>query len=109
MYRIAVGLLVIALITVLAVACKPGLFLKVTAPQDESEVNTSITLVSGTTIPGAVVSIWVDDEVKIAQVDEDGNFSVTVTLEEEPNIIEVIASDWQGNEKRTMLIVFYIP
>jgi len=105
----------IALITAFAVGCGTQapvgveLFLEVTGPEDESEVATSTIAVSGTTIPDAVVSVWVDSVVEIAEVDEDGNFSVMVNLEEGPNIIEVIASDWEGNEESTTLIVFYIP
>jgi len=47
--------------------------------------------------------------VAIADVDQDGNFSVTVNLEEGPNIIEVVASDQLGHEKSYSIAVIYVP
>jgi hypothetical protein len=61
------------------------------------------------TIPGAVVSVSIDDIVEIANVDQNGNFSVTVNLEEGPNLIEVVASDQLGNEKSSSIAVIYVP
>ena len=86
-----------------------ALFLTVTQPLDGEQVTTSSILVGGTTNPGAVVSVLVNDDVMIADVEQNGSFSVTVTLEEGPNFIEVIASDQQGNEKSSTIAVIYIP
>jgi hypothetical protein len=47
--------------------------------------------------------------VEIANVDQNGNFSVTVNLEEGPNLIEVVASDQLGNEKSSSIAVIYVP
>ena len=85
------------------------LLLEITQPIDGAQVSTSAVLVSGKTIPGAVVSVSIDDTVEIANVDQNGNFSVTVNLEEGPNLIEVIASDLQGNEKSSTIAVIYVP
>ena len=88
-----------------------ALSLEITQPEDGDQVNTSSVLVSGKTNAGAVVSISVDgnDKIEIANVDQNGNFSATVTLEEGPNFIEAIASDQQGNEKSSSIAVIYIP
>src|SRR4030042_34014 len=88
-----------------------ALSLEITQPEDGDQVNTSSVLVSGKTNAGAVVSISVDgnDKIEIANVDQNGNFSATVTLEEGPNFIEVIASDQQGNEKSSSVAVIYVP
>jgi len=86
-----------------------ALFLEITQPTDGAQVITSAVLVTGKTIPDAVVSASVDDAVEIANVDQNGNFSVTVNLEEGPNLIEVIASDLQGNEKSSTIAVIYVP
>lgn len=105
-------IVILLLVTALVISCCPApppLFLEVAAPEDESIVDTSTISVSGTTIPGAVVSVLVNDEIEIADVDEQGNFSVTVELEEGPNIIEVIASDLEGNEEHCILVVIYTP
>jgi len=86
-----------------------ALFLEITQPQDGAEVSASTIVVSGKTIAGAVVSVSIDDTVEIANIDQDGNFSVTVNLEEGPNIIEVVASDQLGNEKSSSIAVIYVP
>jgi len=85
------------------------LLLQITQPIDGAQVSTSAVLVTGKTIPGAVVSVSIDDTVEIANVDQNGNFSVTVNLEEGPNLIEIITSDLQGNEKSSTIAVIYVP
>ena len=86
-----------------------ALSLEITQPEDGAEVSTSPINVTGKTIPGAVVSASIDDTVEIADVDQNGNFTVTVVLEEGLNLIEVIASDQQGNEKYSSVTIFYVP
>jgi len=113
MKRIAL-LLTITLLTLAigVVACakeETELFLEITQPQDGAQVSTSTINVTGKTIPDAVVSVSVDDQLEMADVDPIGDFSVTVTLEEGPNYIEAIASDQQGNEKSASIAVIYIP
>ena len=103
------------LLSALITSCAPsspretGLFLTVTQPIDESIINTDKVEVLGCTIPDAVVSVIVNDEVNVVEVGEQGNFSITVTLDEGPNTIEVHASDWEGNEVGTILAVIYTP
>jgi len=82
-----------------------GFFLTVTQPADESIINVDKVEVIGTTIPGAVVSV----NGELAEVDEEGNFTMMVVLEEGPNIIEVIASDLEGNEESHTLVIVYVP
>jgi hypothetical protein len=86
-----------------------ALFLEIIQPIDGAQVSTSAVLVTGKTIPDAVVSASVDDAVEIANVDQDGNFSVTVNLEEGPNLIEVVASDQLGNDESSSIAVIYVP
>jgi hypothetical protein len=92
-----------------ATPASTALFLKVTSPQDQSTVSTADVTVSGSTIPGAVVSVSVDDSVVIADVDQSGNFQAVVTLEEGPNFIEVDASDPLGNQVSANLSIVYAP
>ncbi|MEE8471236.1 MAG: Ig-like domain-containing protein [Dehalococcoidia bacterium] len=84
-----------------------GLFLEVAELEDESVVDTASITVSGSTLPAATVSVSVNDEIQMADVSEDGSFNVTITLEEGPNLIEVIASDLEGNEVSTTLTIIY--
>jgi len=78
-----------------------GFYLELTEPTDGSIINIDKVEVKGNTIPGAVVSI--NDEITMA--DTQGIFTVTIDLEEGPNIIEVISSDEEGNEATTSLTV----
>ena len=78
-----------------------GFYLAVTQPVDGGIVNVDKVEVRGSTSPGAVVSV--NDEIALA--DTQGVFTVTISLEEGPNIIEVIASDEEGNEATTSLVV----
>jgi hypothetical protein len=85
------------------------LFLEIDQPTDGAQVSTGSILVSGKTIPGAVVSALVNDIISIAEVNQNGDFTVTLILEEGPNLIEVVASDSQGNQKSSTIAVIYVP
>ncbi len=80
-------------------------FLEVMTPQDELVLTAPSIEVKGMTTPDAVVSV--NDAV--AEVNADGSFSMTVVLEEGPNIIEVLSSDFQGNEESKIITVIYAP
>lgn len=77
--------------------------LTVTEPLNETTVYTADLLVKGQTEPDAVVSV----EGVTVEVDEDGKFSTVVTLEEGPNLIEVQASNFEGDEGSVVLTVIY--
>jgi len=74
-------------------------------PPDGLEVSTETVLVAGGTRPDAVVGVN-GDPVEINAL---GIFSTTVTLEEGPNFIEVVATDIQGNVRFQTVAVFYLP
>jgi len=82
-----------------------GFFLEVTEPQDETTVNASPIRVSGSTSPGAEVSV----NGTLININEQGNFAAMVELEEGPNTIEVIATNHEGNEDYYILAVIYAP
>lgn len=108
----ALTMMVLLVLIIGAAACgeeETALFLEITQPLDGAEVSTSSILVTGKTIPDAVVSVSVDDKLEMVDVEPDGEFSITVDLEEGPNFIEVIASDQEGNEKSASVAVIYIP
>ncbi|HCP60348.1 MAG TPA: hypothetical protein DIT43_02075 [Dehalococcoidia bacterium] len=79
------------------------LVLEITEPADESVVDVSRITVSGSTLADAVVSI----NGVIADVDYQGIFTDEVNLDAGPNVIEVVASDFYGNEKSAILTVIY--
>lgn len=90
---------------------KPGtivvtwpLYLNVSAPE-ESVIKNSFMKVEGSTLPTSVVTV----NGNIAALDETGKFSVPVTLEEGPNAIEIVASDFQGNQRSSIVSVIRLP
>ena len=77
--------------------------LTITEPLDETTVYAADLVVKGQTEVDAVVSV----EGVTIEVDEDGKFSSVVTLEEGPNLIEVEASNFEGDEGSVVLTVIY--
>ena len=102
---------VLALLVLLSAGCgstksptpAPTLSLEILEPQDEAIVNVSRIAVSGKTEADAVVSI----NGIIADVDYQGMFTAEVNLDAGPNVIEVVASDFYGNEQSVVLGVVY--
>ena len=82
-----------------------GLVLKVLSVVDESVVRIGKVPVLGVTSVDAVVSI----NGELVTLDANGNFSVVITLEAGPNLIEVIASDLDGNVKSAIFTVIFFP
>jgi len=78
-----------------------GLPLQVTEPADAANLTTDMITVKGQTQPGATINV--NDQVDTA--DENGNFSVPVNLQDGPNVIDVIASDDNGNQGEVLLMV----
>jgi hypothetical protein len=82
-----------------------NLWLQVTSPQDGDTVNTPQVDVMGSAPNGAVVSV--NDDIII--VGDDQQFKSTVSLDEGPNLIEIIASDDNGTETSLILVITYEP
>ena len=62
--------------------------------------------VSGLTLIDAAVSVNDD----LVEVDAEGRFEAVASLEEGPNLIEVVVSSTAtGEEKSAILMVFYLP
>lgn len=80
------------------------LSLKITAPAPDSTITTASVTVKGTTRIDAVVSV----NAILADVDQDGNFAVVVVLDPGPNVLEIIASDFEGNQVSEVLAVVYL-
>ena len=74
-------------------------------PSDGLEVSEPTLTVTGGTRPDAVVGV----NGQPAEVSPLGIFSVTISLEEGPNFIEVLAADIQDNVRYQTVAVFYLP
>ena len=81
------------------------IMLQVLLPQDGSIVDLQQCQVTGTTAPGAVISV--NDQILIA--DADGAFQTTLSLDPGVNLIEVVASNVAGSEAYVELTVTYEP
>jgi hypothetical protein len=75
------------------------------ALHDGDTTNASPLLVSGVTIPNAIVSV--NDAVGLAAAD--GRFALTVPLEPGPNVVEIIASKPNGEQAFLIVTVLYQP
>lgn len=67
--------------------------LDITSPKDKEVVSSATVLVKGTTVPNA--DVFVND--KETKADSQGNFSVSLSLSEGENIINVTVNDSDGN------------
>jgi hypothetical protein len=75
--------------------------LKITEPTDAAEISSNTVAVKGETVPGATVTV--NDAVSTA--DDNGNFSVTISLEQGPNAIDIIATDDNGQQGEILILV----
>ena len=84
----------------------PALTLRISEPKDGTLVTDSLLKVAGQTAPDAVVSV---NGTMVKSIDANGYFATVVTLVEGPNLVEVIASDYQNNQQSQTLAVIYTP
>ena len=82
-----------------------AIWLQVLSPLDEAVVSAPQVDVIGSAPAGSVVSV--NEEILL--VGDDQQFHTVVLLEEGPNLIEIIASDENGNETSALLAVTYEP
>ena len=82
-----------------------GLFLEVTEPEDETLLSNATIDVAGMTTPDAVVTI----NGEPIEVDAEGNFVMSVKLDEGPNVLEIVGSDFSGERIEEILTVIYVP
>ena len=79
--------------------------LLVTEPENESIVSVSVLRLAGRTGPNAIVSI----NGRSVPVDRFGYFSGTVSLDDGPNVIDVVATNDDGRTLSTVVAVIYRP
>lgn len=82
-----------------------ALTVRLIEPQDGATVATSVVQVKGEAPPDTVVTV--NDDILV--VDSTGSFDAPVTLAEGPNVIEVVASDTDGDEVSFEVAVTFHP
>ena len=75
-----------------------------TSPQDNSEVTTQTIDLIGTVTKDAVLTV--NDDIYLVNA---GQFKQTISLEEGTNVLEIAASDYDGNETDVVLTIMYEP
>lgn len=81
--------------------------LMVTEPADESVTDSKSVKISGKTLPGSTVVVTSDTDEQVAEPAENGNFSLSTTVSEGVNIIQVISFLPSGEERRATRTVTY--
>ena len=72
---------------------------------NESVVRSDRVLLYGVTSPDAIVSV----NGLILEVQPDGTFELTLPLDPGPNIVDIVASDLEGNSINSSLAIISIP
>lgn len=85
----------------------PSVFLTVDRPKDEEVVNSKILVVSGKTTSNAVVIVITDSSEDVITPSLSGDFSTTVNLSEDQNVLEIIAIAPNGESIRIKKTVTY--
>jgi hypothetical protein len=111
-------MLVLTLLSVLLLSCGSGasekgaitktsgsLTVQLLEPQDETTVRTSVISVRGQAPADTVVTV--NDDILV--VGSDAKFETQVTLDEGPNVVEIVASDTNGDEVSFNVTVTYQP
>lgn len=87
-------------------ALSDELFLEILSPsEDVAFVESPNFVLTARTVLDAAVSVNDD----LVDVDEEGILKVVLILEEGPNLIEVVTSLSNGDEKSAVLTIFYLP
>lgn len=88
-------------------ALKPGVtsVLAHVKPENGSVINVNSIVIKGQTQPDAIVLI----NLKEADIDSNGNFSLQVILDEGFNFFHIIAVDKNGNGMTTEIIIYLLP
>ena len=86
---------------------KPTIFLSLSQPINESVVANKTLTVSGKTEPGATVIVFTGSDQDILQPSAQGDFSTTITLASDQNIITVWAINPNGESASIQRTVTY--
>jgi hypothetical protein len=81
--------------------------LMVNEPSDELVSETKSITVSGKTLPGSTLIVTSENDEQVVTPADNGNFSLTTTISDGVNIIEVIAILPSGEEKKVIRTVSF--
>jgi len=81
--------------------------LMVDEPDDEIVVTNKSVTISGKTLPGSTVIVTSENDERVAEPAGNGNFSLTTTIADGVNIIEILAILPSGEERKVVRTVTY--
>lgn len=81
--------------------------LTVTSPQDESVVSNKTITISGKTLPDATIVILTGSDEQVVTPASNGDFSVTATISDGENLIEVTAIEPNGQQSIVTKTITY--
>ena len=84
-----------------------NLFLSVQSPKDEEVVDKRTVTISGKTTSNAVIAISSETEDEVIKPAKNGDFSVTLTIADGANVIQITAIFPNGEERRMVRTVTY--
>ena len=84
-----------------------NLFLSVTSPRDEEVVTKKTIIISGKTTADATIVITSETDDEVVKPSRNGDFSVTQTLSDGANLLQITAIFPNGEEKRITKTVSY--
>ncbi len=84
-----------------------GMFLSIDSPKDEEVVSNREIKVSGKTVPNANIVILGGSFEEAAQANKDGDFSTSITLSANENILEISAIAPNGESAKAVRVVTY--
>lgn len=82
-------------------------FLVVTSPKEEDVVDRKTITISGQTSPQAVITISTEIGDQVVKPAQNGNFSVTQTIDSGVNIVQITAIFPNGDEQKIIRSVTY--
>jgi len=85
----------------------PSISLALNQPADEEVVNSKVLIVSGKTQSNAIVVVITDSSQDVITPSANGNFSTTVNLDNDQNILEVTAIAPNGESVTSKKTVTY--
>lgn len=86
---------------------KPTIFLSINSPINEIVVSSKTLIISGKTLPQATVIIVTNSDQLVVKPSSQGDFSTTITLENDQNLIRMFALSPNGETVTVQRTVTY--
>jgi len=86
---------------------KPTIFLTLDSPKDEEVVTKKVVTISGRTTPDAIISIISKNHQDIITPSQNGEFSTTININDNQNIIEITAIGPNGESEKLVRTVTF--